>query len=485
MKCPHCASEIPIHQQYCSFCGKKVEVDFSVIAASVHVDEADARARRIAQSLQPAIAFVIFLNVAAFVFAAYISATPRVEPLPVPGVVPPSPTFQQELAAHMPPVPGSPEKLLLELPRTPPRSAERLGFRRDPVRSQLHAARGGSQEALAAIRKGLECLASKQERSGAWAVGSSWSGGRASWGDVGATGLAVLALLGDGHVWTSEQGALAQAAGRGVRFLVASQHASGRVGPDAGHYMYNHGIAAAALCEAYAMTGLELLREPAEKAIAFLLAAQRPSGGWDYFAKEGTRADVSVTAWQVAALFSAALAGIDPPLAEGEKRPSRDEGLRAAGAFLDSLTHPGTFETGYDRRPEPGAKIAHPPFGPTAIALACRGAIGQEPSSLVYRSQANILLRPENLPQWKKEWGSGPAPTEFNAYYYWYHGTMAMRLLGGERWRTWNEAVTKTLLGAQEQDGSWPRIGQWALDGGRVYTTAMAILTLEATYRYP
>lgn len=482
MKCPHCASEIPIHQQYCAFCGKKVEVDFSVIAASVHEDAEKATERKLAHSLQPAIAFVIFLNVAVLVFTAYITAPVRIEPLPIAGVVPPAPKFSQQIKAALPEIPGSPQRLLLELPQAPVRGVERFGFRKDPVRSALHAARGGSPEALQAIRKGLECLVSRQERSGAWAVGSSWSAGRASWGDVGVTGLAVLALLGDGHVWTAGDDALGQAAGRAVRYLLASQQASGLIGPESGHYMYNHGIATAALCEAYAMSGLEALREPAERAVAFLIAAQRPSGGWDYFAKETARADVSVSAWQVAALYSAGLAGIDP---RAEGRPTRDEALRSAANFLDSYTHPGTYETGYDRRPEPGAKIAHPTLGPTAIALACRAAIGQDPASLVYRKQAEILLRPENLPRWKKEWGTGPAITEPNAYYYWYHGTMAMRHIGGERWKLWNEAVTKTLLGSQEQDGSWPKIGQWAADGGRAYTTALAILTLEATYRYP
>ena len=32
--------------------------------------------------------------------------------------------------------------------------------------------------------------------------------------------------------------------------------------------------------------------------------------------------------------------------------------------------------------------------------------------------------------------------------------------------------------------GSWDPIGAWGEDGGRVYSTAILVLTLEAYYRY-
>ena len=33
-------------------------------------------------------------------------------------------------------------------------------------------------------------------------------------------------------------------------------------------------------------------------------------------------------------------------------------------------------------------------------------------------------------------------------------------------------------------DGSWDPAGAWGEDGGRVYSTAILVLTLEAYYRY-
>ena len=64
--------------------------------------------------------------------------------------------------------------------------------------------------------------------------------------------------------------------------------------------MYAHGQGAIVLCEAYAMTGDEMLREPAQRAIDFIVEAQHPAGGWRY--RPGEPGDTSVLGWQVMAL---------------------------------------------------------------------------------------------------------------------------------------------------------------------------------------
>src|SRR5262249_11440769 len=75
---------------------------------------------------------------------------------------------------------------------------------------------------------------------------------------------------------------------------------------------YSHSIASLAVCEALGMTGDKRLREPAQKAINYLLAAQDPKGGgWRYEPASGS--DTSVTGWAVTALKSAELAGLNVP----------------------------------------------------------------------------------------------------------------------------------------------------------------------------
>jgi len=56
---------------------------------------------------------------------------------------------------------------------------------------------------------------------------------------------------------------------------------------------------------------------------------------------------------------------------------------------------------------------------------------------------------------------------------------------GGRAWRKWNESLVQAILVAQVGDGSFPRPSAWSRDGGTVYTTSMAVLSLLVPYRYP
>jgi hypothetical protein len=85
----------------------------------------------------------------------------------------------------------------------------------------------------------------------------------------------------------------------------------------------------------------------------------------------------------------------------------------------------------------------------------------------------------------------------FIDYYYWFWTAQALSNLRGsflekggrEFWgRSWTRALQEVLLSRQQQggcaEGSWPADGKWCFAGGRLYSTAMAVLALEAPYRY-
>jgi hypothetical protein len=59
---------------------------------------------------------------------------------------------------------------------------------------------------------------------------------------------------------------------------------------------------------------------------------------------------------------------------------------------------------------------------------------------------------------------------------------------GGEPWDRWNPIVRDTIINLQRHDGcargSWDHTSKWGGAGGRIYTTALAALTLETYYRY-
>jgi hypothetical protein len=82
---------------------------------------------------------------------------------------------------------------------------------------------------------------------------------------------------------------------------------------------------------------------------------------------------------------------------------------------------------------------------------------------------------------------------EFTFYpYTWYYGSLSMYQMGGEYWSQWKTKCIDDVLAHQNKDGhlrgSWttPR-GEMmgGLNGGRMFCTAMAIMTLETFYRYP
>ena len=64
-----------------------------------------------------------------------------------------------------------------------------------------------------------------------------------------------------------------------------------------------------------------------------------------------------------------------------------------------------------------------------------------------------------------------------------------MYQLQDAHWQRWNDALRAALLSRQVKQkgplaGSWDTSDLWGGYGGRVYTTALATLTLEVYYRF-
>jgi len=60
--------------------------------------------------------------------------------------------------------------------------------------------------------------------------------------------------------------------------------------------------------------------------------------------------------------------------------------------------------------------------------------------------------------------------------------------LGGRDWKAWSRALDGAVVQTQgksgNEQGSWNPDGPWGGIGGRVYSTALGVLCLEAYYRY-
>ena len=167
-----------------------------------------------------------------------------------------------------------------------------------------------------AVARGLKWLAEHQDEDGRWdsdefmkhdPEDDQCDGAGGALYDVGATGLALVAFLGNGHTdrGSSEQNPYAETVRNGLRYLLQRQDAEGCFGTRATqHFIYNHAMATLAVCEAYALTRNPRYKEPAQNGGSYLLRARNPYKAWRYGVRPGEN-DTSVTGWCVHALASA------------------------------------------------------------------------------------------------------------------------------------------------------------------------------------
>jgi hypothetical protein len=320
---------------------------------------------------------------------------------------------------------------------------------------------GGTESTEASVRRGLAWLATNQAPEGRWDC--ERHGGYARY-DVGVTSLALLAFLGAGN--DSTRGPYADSTRRGIEYLLSVQEPDGRIGPDTRlerwTYLYNHALATQALMEGYLMSlHEEALREPISRALGFLVAVQNRDGGWRY-TEPGESSDSSVTAWVLSTLALARRAGL---LEES------GEVFARARAWIDGATSEAGF-TGYRERPREGEH----PTGTTAAAFTALAAAGidADPGSL-HRARREAL----------REFATAGVPDGTDDPVGTYFLANALFQIGAEAWDQWNARSVLPLAQRQEADGSWSPSGKYAPPGGRVASTALAVLTLETYYRYP
>ncbi len=341
---------------------------------------------------------------------------------------------------------------------------------------------GGSIATEGAVLAGLRWLARHQAPGGHWDTdnfkaqcgkvrkGSCGGPGKPEF-DSGNTGLAVLAFLGAGYTHHSRDTydgiCFGHVVKKGVQWLMANQDKDGCVGDRNGHYMYSHAIAALALSEAYGLTGSSLVKGPAQRSIDFLIAAQNPYAAWRYRHRSGDN-DTSVTGWCVMALKSAEISGMQTSRAAYE----------GAKTWLNRVTD-SDGRVGYMKKPSEEKRRAD---AMTAVGMMCRIFIDKNRGDLRLRRGAEFLVK--DLPTWKK------GKIDFYAWYYVSLALFQYDGPNGRYWQAWNERMKNALVNHQRTakdgclHGSWDTVARWTSHGGRVYATAINVLTLEVYYRY-
>jgi hypothetical protein len=344
----------------------------------------------------------------------------------------------------------------------------RSGFiARDPrLRVEMVKREGGTTLTEAAVARSLRWFQRHQSADGHWSLNRFHADGNCSCGgrgqivdDTAGTSLALLPYLGAGQ--SHLVGIYREEVAKGLRWLIKQQKEDGDLRSTTGNSgMYAHGQAAIVLCEAFAITGDEELRGPAQKAVDFIVAAQYDDGGWRYTPTPRNQAgDTSVVGWQLMALQSARAANLVVP----------DSTFSRANAYLDRAQHRGGAFYGYQAGHGPTPVM-------TAEGLLCRLYLGWTKDEPGLGEGVHYLL--EKHPPRRGELG----------IYYWYYATQTMHHFGGQEWDEWNQAMRDILVETQQKEGhaagSWAPVGQHSDAGGRLYQTALSACTLEVYYRH-
>ena len=230
-----------------------------------------------------------------------------------------------------------------------------------------------------------------------------WAGLRALWADVKA---------GDTPGWE---------AGEALKYLVLKQNKDGAFAVNGAPttHMYAHGLATIAICEAYALTADPALRRPAQLALNYIARAQSAEGGWRYEARNPKGYDTSVGGWEVMALKSGQMAGLEVPTIT----------WRGATKWLDAAQSADGGGYGYT---SPGET-------PTlsAVGLLCRQYLGWGPGS------PGLIAGARRLQE------SGPMAKNM---YYNYYATQVLHHLAGPGWEIWNRRMRDQLVAAQDRE---------------------------------
>ena len=432
--------------------------------------------------------------------------------------------------------------------RTSPRTEKWLQIRGASRESEQAVADGLSWLARHQSDKGVwsaKCVALKGANPHAQCEATDPCGGPGSSCDMAHTGLALLAFQAGGHYYFNNR-AYSENVERGLKWMVEHQKRDGalfgsgnpvdfnmpmNLNMSVNFNMYEHGIATFALAEACAVA-VASNREPdsryldaAKAAVQFIEQRQHNDGGWRYTPNKSNPSDTSVSGWQVLALKTAIEAGIEVDedcLAKVEAFfKSCEMGQDGRTAYMADKASGSEAMTGVGmlvhqfllHRPRSPlvqagarhmARFAQETWGETTPEELLRAPKLPDLSGFFRRVDSPDGAKPADMQQVLQQLGinrddlmNPEKAMDFTRglvskradYYLWYNCTLAASRAGGEPWNQWNAIVRDLVVGLQEKKGcargSWdPTITLHGMVGGRVYTTALAVLTLEVYYRF-
>jgi hypothetical protein len=326
-----------------------------------------------------------------------------------------------------------------------------------------------------AADRGLKYLVSTQHEDGSWS------------GDVGYK-------LEEGYrVWNKDAGHVGVTALAGMAFL-AGGHVPGR-GPYAKNVdraidyilkqaqkdgyitgnetrLYSHAFATLFLAEAYGMSQREDLRPTLQKAVDLIVASQNEQGGWRY-QPHVADADMSVAACQVLALRAARNIGIQVPVSTIDDAV---EYVRKSAVRAEDPNWSRSHQAqAGEFRYQPDFQ-SRASFPLTAAGITILHGAGVYADADIEKGMKRLQARLEDF---TNRYGYS-AGGHYYFYYGHYYAVQAFHIAGGKAYDDYLRVIQDQLTLMQKADGSWPnRTGP-----GTNYGTATACLILQIPKEY-
>ncbi|KAA0209560.1 hypothetical protein EDM80_14770 [bacterium] len=290
---------------------------------------------------------------------------------------------------------------------------------------------------------------------------------------VALTSLCILAFTASGQ--GPRHGPYASTVRKAMLFVRKAQgNHGGFAGDEQFAPFFGQALATLAMAELYALSGDIHLRQSAQAALDFTLQRRIPFSGWGP-APGVQQPSLFETCMHAFAFLGAQQCGI------GFECPRTWEGVAKALEWL--ARQPKS-------KPAENAEFEELPLGLALQALARMAS--DDPKWRPGSESLAALLKPvqANTPAWR---GSKLD------YLYWSFGALALWQATGPASERWLKATYKILLETQrgfrqgevqssarllDEHGSWDANDKWSGQGGRVYSTAINLLTLQTPWRY-
>jgi hypothetical protein len=330
-------------------------------------------------------------------------------------------------------------------------------------------------ESEQALEAGLRWLARNQGPEGNWTSN-----------DLGLVSTGALAFLAAGHA--PGRGKHGEPVGRALDYVVRNADPSGLLNiAEERRGMYNHGLSAFVLGQAYGTSGDRRLGPVLDQALRLIAQTQAGDGGWDYVARRQSRGhDLSLAVMQALALRSAVDSGLEVPpevvelAIESVRKHYTPKGCPYQAPEEEQKKHPGQFT--YNKG-----------GGNATIAMAAAGVVclqefGQygdwriEKSMEVICDDIRKKVRPDQAGK------SHRAPYDAYTLYY---VAQALYQVGGPQWQECYPLLRDSLVASQieepkrpDRDGMWQHGSRVSGRPGELYMTSVACFVLAIPNRY-